>query len=173
MEDFFTTIQERRSVRKFKQEPIPSSVIEKIIAAGALAPSAGNVQPWKFYVVRQPEHKRSLAAAAWGQKFVAEAPVVIVVVAETAQCAAKYGSRGSELYAVQDTAAATENILLSAFALGLGGCWVGAFDEGQIRQILGLSQTQRPLAIIPLGYPADAPRTRQLKSTSEVTVAFD
>lgn len=172
VKNFFETIESRRSVRKFKSDSISDEMLQKIIAAGCLAPSAGNVQPWKFYIIRQQENKELLARAA-GQSFVAQAPVVVVVVAEPEEAAAKYGDRGRELYSIQDTAAAAENILLSACALGLGGCWVGAFSEEAVSQILNLSPAQRPVVIIPIGYPQYTPRTRNLKPQEEVVLFFD
>ena len=101
-----------------------------------------------------------------------ESPAVIVVTTKPELSASKYGERGSELYSIQDTAAAVEHILLSATALGLGGCWVGAFDEEATSQTLELSPTERPVAIIPLGYPDYKPRARSLKSFT-VVVVFD
>ena len=95
VKNFFETIESRRSVRKFKSDSISDEMLQKIIAAGCLAPSAGNVQPWKFYIIRQQENKELLARAA-GQSFVAQAPVVVVVVAEPEEAAAKYGDRGRE-----------------------------------------------------------------------------
>lgn len=170
--NFFETLEARRCVRSFKPKPIPEAIVQKILAGGLLAPSAGNIQPWKFYVIRQQETKALLARAAFGQQFLAQAPVIIVVVADLKLCEAKYGVRGRELYSVQDTAAAVENILLGATALELGGCWVGAFDELAVSQTLGLPPAQRPLVIVPLGYPNDPPRTRNLKPSAEV-IFFD
>jgi nitroreductase len=92
--------------------------------------------------------------AAWGQLFVSQAPVVLVVCAEPDRSAIRYRERGAELYCLQDTAAAAENILLAATALGLGGCWVGAFDEEEASLALNLPENLRPVAIIPVGYPS-------------------
>jgi nitroreductase len=125
-----------------------------MLRAALRAPSAGNLQPWHFIEVRRPEIKEALAVAAWGQLFVSQAPVVIVVCAEPDRSASRYRERGAELFCLQDTAAATEHILLAATALGLGSCWVGAFDEGEAARALSLPDNLRPVAIIPLGYPA-------------------
>lgn len=171
--DFFEVLKTRRSVRAFKPEPVDDTTLRKVLAGGLMAPSAGNVQPWKLYVIRQQETKALLARAAFGQQFLAQAPVVIVVVAEPELSAEKYGDRGRELYAIQDTAACVENILLAATALGLGGCWVGAFDEQAASQTLGLPSTLRPMALIPIGYPDVTPRSRELKSSDEAIVFFD
>lgn len=153
-------ITERVSVRRFKDEPVAREVIEKLIEAARWAPSAGNLQPWFFYVVTDPGRRRCLAAAALNQGFIAAAPVVIVVCAEPTRSAQYYGERGRHLYCIQDTAAATQNILLAATAYGLGSCWVGAFDENQVRQCVGIPAEQRPVALVALGYPEAFPEKR-------------
>ena len=159
--DFWKVIEERYSVRQFDPEgEVSPDVVEHLLEAATLAPSAGNRQPWHFYVTRDPEIQQGLAAAAFGQQFVAEAPVVIVVCADAEQSAGRYGHRGRDLYCLQDTAVATGYILLAAVASGLGGCWVGAFDEGQATRILDLPRNHRPVAILPIGKPAGKPDHR-------------
>ncbi len=153
--DFWQVLEERHSVRSFDPgADVPPETVERLLTAAIHAPSAGNRQPWHFYVVRNPAMRQALAAAAYGQSFVAQAPVVIVVCADAEQSAGRYGQRGRELYCLQDTAAATEHILLAAVALGLGGCWVGAFDERLAAQALNLPPRHRPVAILPIGKPA-------------------
>ncbi|HHV62825.1 MAG TPA: nitroreductase family protein [Firmicutes bacterium] len=153
--DLIDAIEQRRSVRSFKPDPIPEPTLGRIIDCALLAPSAGNIQPWKFWIIKRPEVKAALARAAHDQEFVAEAPVVIVVAAEPRRSAARYGNRGAELYCIQDTAAAVENILLAAVAFGLGACWVGAFSERAVSQALGLPGDLRPVAMVPIGYPRE------------------
>ncbi|MCL6560259.1 MAG: nitroreductase family protein [Firmicutes bacterium] len=100
----------------------------------------------------------------------AEAPVVVVVCAEPSRSAQYYGERGRHLYCLQDTAAATQNMLLAATAYGLGSCWVGAFDENQVRDCLGIPPERRPVALIPLGYAAAQLESRPgRRSLEEVT----
>lgn len=153
--DFWHVIDQRRSVRAFDPvAEVPPETVERLLEAAVRAPSAGNRQPWHFYVVRDATLRQGLAAAAYGQDFVAQAPVAIVVCADAEQSAGRYGDRGRELYCLQDTAAATEHILLAAVALGLGGCWVGAFDERQAAHVLNLPVRHRPVAILPIGRPA-------------------
>ncbi len=147
-------IEGRASVRAFTSEDVPEETVERLLRAAVRAPTAGNLQPWRFYVVRDPGVKRSLAAAAGGQAFVGQAPVVIVVAAEPGASAQGYGSRGENLYAIQDTAAAVQNILLSAVDEGLGACWVGAFSERAAAEALSLPSGIRPLAMLPVGHPA-------------------
>ncbi len=152
--DLWEAIKERHSIRRYVEgRDVPAETVERLLQAAIAAPSAGNCQPWHFVVVRDPKTKRGLAEAAYGQQFVAQAPVVIVVCADPARSASRYGRRGSELYCLQDTAAATENILLGVTALGLGACWVGAFDEGAAAAALNLPSHLRPVAIIPVGHP--------------------
>lgn len=125
-----------------------------------MAPSAGNRQPWHFWIVRNEQVKETLSEAAWNQSFIVEAPVVIVVCVEPERSASTHGTRGRNLYCLQDTAAATLNILLMATGLGLGSCWVGAFDEDRVARGLDLPSSLRPVAMVPLGYPADANEAR-------------
>jgi nitroreductase len=153
--DFWQTVEARHSVRAFDpQTGVSPQMVERLLQAAIRAPSAGNRQPWHFYVVRDATVRQDLAAAAYGQAFVAQAPIVIVVCADAEQSATRYADRGRELYCLQDTAAATAYILLAAAALGLGGCWVGAFDEREAAHVLDLPVRHRPVAILPIGKPA-------------------
>lgn len=168
MRDLLEIIKGRRSIRKFKPDPIPEEDLREILEAGIWAPSAGNTQEWRFYVVRDPALKAGLASAALEQRFLAEAPVVIVVCADLEKIKKAYGERGVNVYALQDTAAAAQNMLLMAHAKGLGSCWVGAFSEVQVREVLGLGAMMRPLVLIPLGYPAQSPSPRPRCPLEEV-----
>lgn len=153
--DFWQVLESRRSVRDFDPTvEVSPDMVDRILAVAIRAPSAGNRQPWHFYIVRDPAVREALAASAYGQEFVSQAPVAIVVCADAAQSAGRYGRRGRELYCLQDTAAATEHILLACVALGLGGCWVGAFDERRAARALSLPTRHRPVAILPIGKPA-------------------
>ncbi|MGB9914811.1 MAG: nitroreductase family protein [Candidatus Bathyarchaeales archaeon] len=165
--ELLEAIRGRRSVRAFKPQNVPDEVVEQLIDTARHAPSAGNLQPWEFIIVRTPEQKRQLAEAA-RQAFVEEAPVVIVVCADEARASAGYGTRGKTLYCIQDTAAATQNLLLAAYALGLGTCWVGAFNEDDARKALKLPSGIRPVAMIPVGYPAKTPATRSRRPLSQI-----
>jgi nitroreductase len=158
--DFWQVLEDRHSVRSFEAAEVPAAAVDRLLEAAIRAPSAGNRQPWHFYVVRDPAARQGLAAAAYGQRFISEAPVVIVVCADAEQSAGRYGQRGRELYCLQDTAAATEHILLAAVALGLGGCWVGAFDEHEAARVLNLPRHHRPVAIVPIGKPTARPASR-------------
>ncbi|MEM2907668.1 MAG: nitroreductase family protein [Candidatus Hadarchaeales archaeon] len=155
--EVFEAISGRRSVREFRPDPVNEGDLRKILDAGRMAPSAGNCQPAEFVVVRDQAIKQRLAKAAYGQTFVAEAPVVIVVCANVPRTSRRYGKRGEELYCIQDTAAATQNIHLAAYALGYASCWVGAFDEDAVAEIIKAPSGVRPLAIVPIGRPAEKP----------------
>lgn len=159
---FWDLLEGRYSVRAYDANAeVSPETVRRILEAAIRAPSAGNRQPWHFYVVRDLELRQKLVSAAGGQSFIAQAPVAIVVCADAEQSAERYGQRGRELYCLQDTAAAVEHMLLTAVALDLGSCWVGAFDEKQAAQALDLPQRHRPVAILPIGKPAG----RQLRRT--------
>lgn len=168
--DVIAAIEERRSVRQYEATRLPEATIGRLLESAHMAPSAGNLEPWKFVVVRRDDLKEQLVQAAFGQDFLASAPVCIVVCADPARSASQYGERGADLYCLQDTAAAVENLLLTATAYGLGSCWVGAFDEAQIRESLGLEENLRPVAIVPVGYPAEEAEEAPKRSVEEVTL---
>ncbi len=171
--DFWQVVDNRYSVRSFDPAvEVPPQTVERLLQAGIRAPTAGNRQPWHFYVVRDLAVRRGLAAAAYGQEFIAQAPVAIVVCADAEQSAGRYGQRGRELYCLQDTAAATAQILLAAVASGLGGCWVGAFDEHEAARVLDLPPRYRPVAILPIGKPVGAPGMRASRQPLERVASF-
>ncbi len=169
--DFFEVINSRRSVRKFKQDvPVSDEQVRKILDAAIMAPSAGNGQSWHFVVLRDKALKGEIAAKAGHQAFIDQAPVAIVVCADMERAGSKYGDRGRGTYALQETAAAVENMLLAANALSLASCWVGAFDEAKAAEILKLPSHLRPVAILPIGAPAEhAVRVPQRRHIEDVT----
>ena len=151
-------IKGRRSVRSFRPDPIPEKDLRTILEAAVMAPSAGNCQPWEFVIVREEERKRRLAEAAHGQDFIAEAPVVVVVCANVPRSSARDGRRGEGLYCIQDTAAAVQNMLLTAHSLGYGTCWIGSFEDEEVARVVEAPRGVRPVAVIPIGRPAEKPR---------------
>ncbi|MGD2206940.1 MAG: nitroreductase family protein [Anaerolineae bacterium] len=171
--DFWQVLGSRYSVRDFDPTvDVPPETVEQLLTAATEAPSAGNRQPWHFYVVRDLADRQALVAAAYGQSFIAQAPIVIVVCADPEQSAGRYGQRGRELYCLQDTAAAAEHILLAAVALGLGGCWIGAFDERRAGRALSLPKRHRPVAILPIGKPAKGPTKRTSRRPLGAVVSY-
>lgn len=166
--DVLTAVKGRRSIRAFEHDDVSSEIVEKLLDAARCAPSAGNIQPWEFIVIRKPEIKRALAEAALDQTFIEEAPVVIVVCTNENRSSQGYGIRGKTLYCIQDTAAAIQNLHLVAYSLGLGTCWIGAFREERAREILKIPHGIRPVAIIPVGYPAETPPPRNRRPISQM-----
>jgi len=159
-------ICKRRSVRGFTGKKIPVEIINELVEYANLAPSAGNLQARDFIIVDDSDVKKQLAAAALNQVFISEAPVNIVVCANLERIK-PYGRRGRELYAIQDSAAAVEHILLLAASYNLGTCWVGAFNEEEVADILKLPSYVKPVAIIPIGYPkGDAEKTSRINPRS-------
>jgi len=170
--DFWQVIDDRYSVRNFDVTvDVPPETIERILQAAIRAPSAGNRQPWRFYVVRNLAARQGLAAAAYGQEFIIQAPVVVVVCADAEQSAGRYGQRGRDLYCLQDTAAAAVYVLLASVAAGFGSCWVGAFDERRAARVLDLDHRLRPVAILPIGKPARMLGTKTSRRSLEDVVS--
>jgi nitroreductase len=146
------SIEARVSVRSFTEEDVPEKIVSEALRLAILAPSAGNLQSRDFIVVRNALSKKRLAKAAFGQAFIEEAPVVIVVCANQNRIR-NYGTRGAQLYCLQDSAAAIEHILLYVVSKGYGSCWVGAFDEREASKVLSIPDNIRPIAILPIGRP--------------------
>jgi len=164
--DVLDAVNRRRSVRAFRTEEVSPEIVQKLIDSARRAPSAGNIQPWEFIVVRKQEVKMKVAHAALNQMFVEEASVVIVVCADEMRCLQGYGLRGKNLYCIQDTAAATQNMLLVAYSLGLGTCWIGAFSEEKVREALKIPRGIRPVALVPIGYPDESLPSRKRRYRS-------
>jgi nitroreductase len=165
---FLDLAWKRRSVRSFKEDDIPMEIINELLEAARSAPSAGNYQPWHFYIIKDKALKEGLCAAAYQQNFMLSAPVHIVVCADLVKSAVRYGVRGTNLYAIQDTAAAIQNLLLYATEKGLGTCWCGAFDEQKVSKLLNL-KSERPVAIIPIGYPRNLSAKMPRRSIEEIS----
>jgi nitroreductase len=142
----------RHSVRSFQDKALAEEKLEEILEAAHSAPSAGNLKAREIVVVKNKETKIKLAAAAFNQDFIAEGSIVLVFFAVPSRSAQKYGRRGSELYAVQDATIAASFAWLQAVMLSIDACWVGAFDEEKVKEILDARNDWRPIAILPLGY---------------------
>ncbi|OYT40722.1 MAG: nitroreductase [Candidatus Altiarchaeales archaeon ex4484_43] len=155
--DILDTIKNRRSIRHFSSRNVESDKIDKILEAAKWAPSAGNLQARDFILIKDPKIRDKIATAALNQGFISEAPIVIVVCANMRRSGYRYGHRSESLYCIQDATASIQNMLLMAHSMGLGSCWVGAFDEEKVREILGIPPEVRPVAIIPIGYPDEIP----------------
>lgn len=164
-------ILNRSSCRSFTGEPLQEGDLELLMEAIRRAPSAGNRQPWFFYVTENQKLKSELAHTAFEQHFIAEASVVFLACVEPEKSACRYGERGRSLFALQDVAAAIENLLIAATALGYGSCWVGSFDEQQVHDLLHLPRFRKPVAIIPVGpgnFEHQKTERRTLEKTFEI-----
>lgn len=144
--------KKRESVRSFKDRAVEPSKTDEILEAADSAPSAGNLKAREIIIVREKEVRGKISEAAFGQKSVIEAPIALVFVALPKVSARKYGSRGENLYAVQDATIAAGFAWLQAIDLGLSSCWVGGFGENEVRNILELEASEEPVAILPIGY---------------------
>ena len=167
--EFTDVISARRSVRHLSARlAVNDEDVHALLEAAVAAPSAGNIQPWRFFVVRSPEARERLAASL-SQRWAAAAPVVIVVAVDPRPCSARYGDRGEHLYAIQDTAAAAQNILLAAVDRGLASCWIGAFDQQRVAEAIGAVEPVTPVAVLPIGYSAESGGRPQRRPLDEVT----
>lgn len=163
------TIMQRRSIRDFEDREIPREAVDMLIEAIRWAPSAGNMQSRKFYFVFDQAIRKKLAEAALNQNFISQAPLAVVACLDR-RIAVRYGDRGVNLYSIQDVAASVMNLMLVAHELQLGTCWVGAFNEYDVVEILDLPDNLRPVAIVPVGYPGKVPAGRQKRISKEETV---
>ena len=147
-------IYTRRSVRKFTAKPIPDALLSRVIEAALQAPSGGNVQPWAFLVVREPPRLRQLRALAPG---IIGKPTAVIAICLDKRRATTLGGSLDEMMAGVDIGLATQNLLLSAHALGLGGCAIGSFHHASVKSFLDLPQSIEPVLLVALGYPAQLP----------------
>jgi nitroreductase len=154
---FFDVIERRRSVRAFDAKTVRAETMDRLLDAVLLAPSAGDLQAYEIIAVERPELKSALAAAALDQAFIAQAPVVLVFLADVRRSESKYGRRGATLFCIQDATIAAVYAQLAAAALGLASCWIGAFDDERVAKVLAAPDAMRPVAILPVGYPAEHP----------------
>ena len=161
-------IKKRQSVRSYLSKEIPGELLQQVLEAGRVAPSACNNQPWKFIVVRDKNLKERLVSACKNQKFVGEASVVIVGCAINPSY--KMGN-GEYSYTI-DLAIALEHMSLQAVALGLGTCWIGAFYQNQVKEILEIPDDISVVALMPLGFPQALGAKRGRKTLSDI-ICYD
>jgi len=151
--ELFEAIEERVNVKVYDKRDVPEELIAQILHAGTLAASAGDIQPWEFILVKDKAKKTEISLACLRQKHVEDAPLLIVVCANLEKVAIKFGERGKNLYAIQDTGAAIQNMLLAVHGLGLGASWVHAFEEEAIKRILKIPDRLRPVGVLAIGFP--------------------
>ena len=157
----FDTIKDRRSIRTYKGERIPKDKLEKLLETARLAPSAANRQNWKFIVVENEQIKNQLVTACNNQVFVGTASHIIAGIGDPAQ-----------KWHQVDLGIALEHIVLEAVELGLGTCWIGAFNEEEVKKILKIPQDRKVVGLLTVGIPAESPAARPRKALEEI-VAYN
>jgi nitroreductase len=166
--EFFDVIRSRRSIRVFDQRPVEEEKIRAILEAANAAPSAGNQQAYEIYLVQDPAALGRLAGTLPKMEFFSVVPVVLAFCANPGRAAVKYAERGKSLYAVQDATIACTHAMLAATALGLGSVWVGAFQEQKVSEALNLPESVVPVALLPIGYPAETVEPRSRRPLHEI-----
>jgi nitroreductase len=155
----FDVILSRRSIRRYEDKEIPQDVLDKIVEAGRQAPSAANRQPYHFVIVTDAELKKAISGLI--SRFVKTAPVVIVGCANPkAMLTGKWST--------VDTTIALENMVLAAWSLGVGSCWIGSFNEEKVKSSLKIPQDWKVVALVCFGYPAETPKQRKRQTTTEL-----
>lgn len=167
--DALECIMTRRSIRKFRPSPVEWDKVGSILDAGRYAPTAGNLQNWQFMVFLDKKNREAIAKASAEQYWMAQAPVHIVICEKPEIVKQYYGIRGERLYSIQGIAAAAQNMLLAAHALGLGACWIGAFDEHAVKRVGNIPDRARPQAIIVVGYADEVVPTPAKLTLENVT----
>ncbi len=147
--------KKRYSVRSFQDREVEPGKIKEILEAANSAPSAGNLKAREIKMIKDSEIKKALARAAYKQDFIAEASIVLVFFALPEKSGRKYGERGRNLYSIQDATISASFAWLQAVDLGLSACWVGAFDDEEVKKILKAPSDYQPIVILPIGYSAE------------------
>jgi nitroreductase len=152
-------ITNRRSIRRYRTDEIPQHTVKRILEAGRYAPSADNKQPWHFIVVTNPEVKEKLSKGRWNS-FIKDSAFTVV------GCA--YEGSASRKWSTVDTTIALQNMVIAAWSLGIGSCWIGDFKEAEVKRILGVPKDWKILSLISFGYPAETPNPTPRKPLKEV-----
>ncbi len=168
MWDFFQTVRNRHSVRKYRKEAVENEKLHAILETACAAPTAGDLQSYRILVVENPDLRRRLSECADHQEFIAEAPIALVFCADRKRAEEKYGERGRDLYAVQDATIAAAYAQLAVVAAGLGTTWVGYFDVPKMQQLLALEPHLEPIAMLSIGYPAEFPEPTPRRRLDDV-----
>lgn len=147
-------------MRKYENKEIPKEIISQILEAGRQAPSAANKQPIRFIVVNDGEITKNFSNALFN-RFIKDAPMVIVGCADVT-------SLLTGKWAVIDTTIALQNMVIAAWSFGVGSCWIGAFDEEKIKQLLKISGSWKIVALVTFGYPAEEPKPKNKKAVEEL-----
>lgn len=169
--EFFEVIRNRRSIRLFQDRPVEEEKIQAVLEAANAAPSAGNLQAYEIYLVKEPSARARLASTLPRMEFFADVPAVLVFCANPERAVIRYSDRGRSLYALQDATIACTHAMLAATALGLATVWVGAFSEQAVTQALNLPAALRPVALLPLGYPGETVEARPRRTLKDLVHA--
>lgn len=162
--DVFEAVKNRRSIRRYKDKEVEQEKLDKILEVARLAPSAANRQQWKFLVVRDENTIKNLVAAANGQQFIQEAPVIVAACSTESEHVMPCG----QLAYTVDLSIAVSFMVLEAVEDGLGTCWLGAFGEDKVKELLEIPDDIRVVAMFTLGYPDESPGPRPRKGIEEV-----
>ena len=157
--EILEVLKKRHSIRRFKDKEIEKEKIQLILEAANSAPSAGNLQAREIFLIKDNKKKQEFVEKALRQGFVAEAGIVLIFFANPQRSASKYGQRGEELYCIQDATLSAAYAWLQAVKLGLGACWVGAFDDETVKKVLGIKEDWQPMVILPIGYSDEKPHS--------------
>ena len=168
MTNFTDLLYKRKSIREFTDYTLSEAEITLLMESATRAPNACNLQSWHFYAVTNRDMINSFYPAIYSGKWITEAAMVIVVCTDAKELEKRFGDRGSKLFAVQDTAAAINNILLQAANIGLGGCWIGAYNDEKCRELLNIPAERCPVALLPIGKPKSEPFERGRKPLGDV-----
>ena len=166
---FFEVIKARRSIRRFTAQPVSEDHLHQVLEAACLAPSAGNLQAFQIYVVKDPAIRHQLDVASGDQGAISQAPLVLVFCAVPSRSSVKYGARGEQLFCLQDATIACAYAQLAATALGLATVWVGAVHEPEVvKEALHLQADVWPVAFLPIGYPAETPSRKTRRPLTDL-----
>src|SRR3989338_6605865 len=166
--DTLTAIATRRTIRKYKDQPIEFEKLGHILDAGRFTPSAGNLQDWRFILVTEQKKREELACACVEQYWASQAPVMIIVCTDPDKNKRFYGNLG-EKYSLQTGGAVIQNMLLAAHDQGLASAWVGAFQDDKVKEILGIPDTVIVHGLLPIGYAAERPAMPHRFSLDQTT----
>jgi nitroreductase len=166
-------IIDRRSIRSFKSDTIPRQDIELLLKSMEAAPSAGNIQPWSFYVISNQEIKEKLTAISFNQTALSQAPLAFAICAKPQASAETYQELGANFFCVQDTACVAQNLQLAAHSLGYGTVWIGIVQKDEVRSAINAPADEDPVALIALGVPDEQPGEYQRVEWKEITTFID
>jgi nitroreductase len=162
--DFLKLVETRRSVRAYQSKPVEQAKLTQVLEAARLAPTASNLQPFRLIVVHTQGREAELRRM-YDRDWFVQAPLVVCACGVPAE--AWLREDGTRLHQV-DVAIVMDHLILAATSLGLGTCWVAAFDVKAVRDILGIPNVVEPLVMTPLGYPADEPPTKIRRPTADL-----